>query len=466
MQLNFRTNRAEDTCEVALPETIGRVDTVQPRIVGGHVPHSSLRTHMAAFVLVDQFVCSGSVIGKRWVLTAAHCDINTQYSVVIGGQAAGQGEYRSIRRVWPHPAYGGMRQDNQYDLMLIELAEDVPEGTRIVKVNANNSVPLDGSYVRASGYGRTTQKSTDLLLRQVDVPVVPMYKCKRNYGTYNGLLARSLDGDLQLCAGLDEGGCDACHGDSGGPLVLFDSNNQIVQVGIVSFGIGCARKGLPGVYTKLSNFVDWLETTTGPGEFEKSYDGLAVFSTGSRGALSGGFSIAGLTQTQSILLLCGVVVVGVALLAFLVVPVARRLSSGRGKGDESSEPSVEMLHPPPPVYIDSLPYGGGGYPEYPPASYQQQGAPVIYDPRQFYYGGTAALESTGLEPLRNADVPASGLRSDDMSMTATEESYPVGTWSASTNVAYTSSSQTSAQVGTLQPSILYPINTRIPDGYA
>lgn len=463
MQLNFHSNRQEGTCDIVLPDDVDRVETVQPKIVGGHVPDSSLRAHMAAFIIGTRFVCSGSVIGRRWVLTAAHCKIHTRFRVVLGGRVAGEGAYRNVRRVWPHPQYNEGREDSQYDLMLVELTESVPEETQFVRVNANISVPVDGSYVRASGYGHTMQKNEVPLLRQVDVPVVPMSKCKRNYGRFNVLLARSLDADLQLCAGLDEGGCDACQGDSGGPLVLFDSSGRIVQVGIVSFGIGCAREGLPGVYTKMSSFVDWLEEMGV--DLERSYDGVAVFSAGSEGALNGGFSIAGLTQTESILLIFGIVIGGILLLAILVIPITRRVFPRRRRGDESGASGVEMPYPPPPAYWSGPPYGGGGYLEYPPVSYQQHGGPVMYNPAQFYYGGTASLESASLERVRSADMAANGLGSDGMSITATEASYAVETGSDSTNVAYSPNPQTLPQVEILQPSALYPPNTRIPYGY-
>jgi secreted trypsin-like serine protease len=63
-----------------------------------------------------------------------------------------------------------------------------------------------------------------------------------------------------ICAGnLAHGGVDACQGDSGGPLVRRDGNGQYVEVGIVSWGVGCARKGDPGVYAQVSTFRNAIE---------------------------------------------------------------------------------------------------------------------------------------------------------------------------------------------------------------
>ena len=66
-----------------------------------------------------------------------------------------------------------------------------------------------------------------------------------------------------FCAGNEKGGIDSCQGDSGGPLVVPHTNiygKKIYELaGIVSWGIGCARAGLPGVYTQVSNYIDWIE---------------------------------------------------------------------------------------------------------------------------------------------------------------------------------------------------------------
>lgn len=59
-----------------------------------------------------------------------------------------------------------------------------------------------------------------------------------------------------FCAGLDQGGKDACNGDSGGPVIGSDGT----LVGVVSWGQGCAEPGYPGVYTRLGNYVDWIKS--------------------------------------------------------------------------------------------------------------------------------------------------------------------------------------------------------------
>ena len=63
--------------------------------------------------------------------------------------------------------------------------------------------------------------------------------------------------DNMLCAGVDGGGKDSCQGDSGGPLV-YNNSGEWQQVGIVSFGIGCAEADYPGVYARVSRYIDWI----------------------------------------------------------------------------------------------------------------------------------------------------------------------------------------------------------------
>ncbi|XP_076302571.1 anionic trypsin-2-like [Lasioglossum baleicum] len=83
-------------------------------------------------------------------------------------------------------------------------------------------------------------------LRHVQLPLIPTEECP----------VEGVDKDLHLCAGVLEGGRDACQGDSGGPLLCNGT-----QVGIVSWGKGCARPNSPGVYCRLDLYLDWLNET-------------------------------------------------------------------------------------------------------------------------------------------------------------------------------------------------------------
>ncbi|MEM7345319.1 MAG: serine protease, partial [Chloroflexota bacterium] len=96
-------------------------------------------------------------------------------------------------------------------------------------------------------------------LRQVSIPIVSESICS-SPSSYGGLLTEDM-----LCAGLLSGGKDACQGDSGGPLVVSEgTNGRWLQVGIVSWGQGCAQPQKYGVYSRVANLNAWVETHTGP----------------------------------------------------------------------------------------------------------------------------------------------------------------------------------------------------------
>jgi hypothetical protein len=95
-------------------------------------------------------------------------------------------------------------------------------------------------------------------LMQVELPLVATDECRTSNEGVGGV----IDGRT-LCAGFPQGGKDTCQGDSGGPVVVYTSRARWVQIALVSWGIGCARKTHPGVYTRVSSFSDWIRATVG-----------------------------------------------------------------------------------------------------------------------------------------------------------------------------------------------------------
>lgn len=86
-------------------------------------------------------------------------------------------------------------------------------------------------------------------------------ECEDGYKTLSKVASTKQFDEAIICAGFLEGGKDACQGDSGGPLFLEYTPHYYYQVGIVSYGIGCARAELPGVYTRITSFLDWIQKT-------------------------------------------------------------------------------------------------------------------------------------------------------------------------------------------------------------
>ncbi|MGC1587095.1 MAG: trypsin-like serine protease, partial [Rhodomicrobium sp.] len=112
-----------------------------------------------------------------------------------------------------------------------------------------------GRFIRADGKGELLAGSA--LLRETAIETIPAQRCAaRNPGTAIGA--------GQICAGLEQGGKDSCHGDSGGPLMAYDAGACPRQIGVVSWGRGCAEKDAYGVYTRVSHYADWIQKYTGP----------------------------------------------------------------------------------------------------------------------------------------------------------------------------------------------------------
>lgn len=122
----------------------------------------------------------------------------------------------------------------------------------------------------ATGWGRTEfygPSSADLL--QVTLEQFSIDQCAQSYKP-SPQLPMGVEGDSQLCAGSRFEQKDTCNGDSGGPLQMIrhgnrNNNVQYNIVGVTSFGKGCGTIGVPGVYTRVSHYVDWIEES---GAFE------------------------------------------------------------------------------------------------------------------------------------------------------------------------------------------------------
>jgi hypothetical protein len=121
---------------------------------------------------------------------------------------------------------------------------------------------LEGRPATVIGWGNTLGQPNPggldypEALHEVEVPIVSNEYC--------GTIYFNITANM-LCAGLLRGGKDSCQGDSGGPLMVYDETAaEWQQAGIVSFGQGCAFPGVPGVYTRVSGFIDWIEELTIP----------------------------------------------------------------------------------------------------------------------------------------------------------------------------------------------------------
>jgi len=251
---------------------------ISTRIIGGFPSAEGdwpWMTHVRAEVAPGSFFeCGGTLIRPSWVMTAAHCVFDPQgnlmppewFDVLVGEIDLLAGERIPVVRIIPYPDYQPPVDYN--DIALLQLKRPAPQqpvqlpGLTFVEKWHNPAVP-PGTMATALGWGTTSTESDVFprFLQQVDLPIVDEETCQQAY-------AFDIK-ETQVCAGFVDGGKDACQGDSGGPLVAQSppTGPSYVQVGITSFGEGCAQPNAYGVYTRVSSYSLWVtQNTCSPAE--------------------------------------------------------------------------------------------------------------------------------------------------------------------------------------------------------
>lgn len=200
--------------------------------------------------------CGGTIITKRHVLTAGHCTLlNGQEAmrvdVIYGSNDIHRGTAVRGTKMMRHPKFDAAKFLHDIALILVEQEFKYGHSARPICV-PSAPVNIFNSDVVVAGWGYISQdgKAVDYL-RYTVVKVVPNSRCadKFQHTGYNK--------DLMYCAYRLN--TDACQGDSGGPLMTRVQGGRYLQVGIVSYGIGCALDDMPGVYARLEALVPWVQ---------------------------------------------------------------------------------------------------------------------------------------------------------------------------------------------------------------
>ena len=261
------------------------------RIIGGYEAVEDRYPYAVSLRGPLGHYCGGSLIAREVVLTAAHCRGVAYSSAVVGRHDLGEyndGDTFAIRAELPHPEYDELL--SSYDYMLLFLVggyADAGEDVVTARLNSDPHVPAPGGDVTVVGWGDTdisdvVEDVSDVLMK-VRVRVVSNDECGSVEGggySYEGRITDSM-----LCAWSD--GRDSCQGDSGGPLVIRGGGGDgrsDVQVGIVSWGVGCAYDRFPGIYARVSMAYDWIEREVCAGSDHASEAG---FDCGGKGGGGG-----------------------------------------------------------------------------------------------------------------------------------------------------------------------------------
>jgi secreted trypsin-like serine protease len=201
--------------------------------------------------------CGGALTAPQVVLTAGHCVDGTGKTSAIK-VVAGVADLKSAKAVTARSvtvirAAGFQDETRGNDWAVIRLDHALGLPT----LPLARTVPTQGTYV-VMGWGQTREDSLkqERRLHYASVPVVPDRNCSTAYGKAGVKLVVADS----ICAGTPK--ADTCQGDSGGPMVGQDAAGVWVQVGITSWGLGCARDSYPGVYTEISHFQAEIRAAT------------------------------------------------------------------------------------------------------------------------------------------------------------------------------------------------------------
>jgi trypsin len=227
--------------------------SINGRIVGGKLTDISSIPYQVSVQIrtIFGFVhhCGGSIISPRFVVTAAHCTVNTgaSYKIRVGSSNRQEGgQVYDVVTIINHPLFDEDITD--YDVSLLELAEPIVMNDNTAIIELEEEEVLTDDLAIVSGWGNTKNSEDDQKwLRSAEVPIFDQKLCahlNRGYG---------LVTDRMICAGYLAGGRDSCQGDSGGPLAVDGK-----LVGIVSWGVGCAQPNYPGVYARVSALSSWI----------------------------------------------------------------------------------------------------------------------------------------------------------------------------------------------------------------
>lgn len=255
----------------------------EPRIVGGNNTYEGEFPWAVSIQRHGNHHCGGVIVGRRWILTAAHC-VRNQLVGNLVVRTGGHTLTRSSNHINSHlerdylvdqiimhgdfSRYDNLTASqmkssantNNADIALLRLKYDVHwnEFAWPVCFPNKDAGNFSGHDAVVIGWGKLNEKSEDFSneLQKVKLTIIDNKVCQ-NWFRQAGR-DMPID-DRIICAGFKSGGKDACHGDSGGPL-LSKINGHYVVVGVVSTGIGCARPLLPGLYSRVSSYIGWLES--------------------------------------------------------------------------------------------------------------------------------------------------------------------------------------------------------------
>ena len=237
----------------------------QADIVGGEDCDISEYPWQAALSACG-YACGASIINEYWVITAAHCVedggqlISTDCLTVSVGSsssyASGGDEY-DVQEIISHNNFSNNMNN---DIALLRMKQPIQFNNNVqpISIICSDQVSAGaqdvGVITTITGWGENEGTTNSTTLQYIEVPIVSNNDPDVDYWNI---------GSNMFLAGDVDGGMDSCQGDSGGPVVVRNiEDTDWLLIGITSWGNGCAEPGYPGVYTKVSNYINWINSNT------------------------------------------------------------------------------------------------------------------------------------------------------------------------------------------------------------
>ncbi|WP_256731040.1 serine protease [Acinetobacter sp. SwsAc4] len=268
----------------------------QPRIINGNIASEAQIPWQVALITspldpYQSYICSGSLVADRWVVTAAHCiepleKQNSDYYILIGAQnlqSIQLGQIIKVKKGHMHEKYNNRIYDNDLALLELESAVDFIKCGKncqtidIINPTLEKQNALIASMTQIAGWGvlEDCDNSQSLVCQHYAGQMMrnpALYPTTLRYTTLK--LANCLSSSLysaqqitqnMLCAEspMQDSLTDACYGDSGAGLTINNLEKPYL-LGIASWGVGCAKVGYPGVYTRVTNYSDWINNYLHP----------------------------------------------------------------------------------------------------------------------------------------------------------------------------------------------------------